>query len=160
MNTAAADPAFHPAPARPTAPPSELSRPYWEAAAQGRLVIQACAACGTLRHYPRLLCNRCHSDACTWQPASGEGLVHSWTVSHHAFHPSFAAELPYTLVTVDLIEGVRALGRYWGQATLASPLAIPLATPLATPLAIGLPVQGRFEPREGGVDLVFRPRQG
>ena len=152
MNTAAANSSANPVPARPTPPPSKLSRPYWEAAAQGRLVIQACAACDTLRHYPRLLCSRCHSDACTWQPASGQGLIHSWTVSHHAFHPSFVAELPYTLVTVDLVEGVRALGRWVGPAALA--------TPPTTPLKIGLPVQGRFEARAGGVDLVFRPRPG
>ena len=144
MNTTTANASSSPVPARPTPPPSELSRPYWEAAAEGRLVIQACAACGTLRHYPRLLCNRCHSDAATWQPASGQGRVHSWTVSHHAFHPSFVAELPYTLLTVDLMEGVRALGRWVGPAELA----------------IGQPVQGRFEPREGGVDLVFRPHPG
>lgn len=127
--------------AKPVPPPSELSRPYWEAAAQGRLVLQACAACGRVRHYPRLLCSRCHSDQATWQPASGRGTLHSWTVSHHAFHPGFAEELPYTLVTVDLAEGVRALGRWRGDV----------------PLAIGLVVQGVFEPREGGVDLVFRP---
>lgn len=148
MNTSAPIPAAAvavsaSAPARPTPPPSELSRPYWQAAAQGQLVIQACAACGTLRHYPRLLCSQCHSDACAWQPASGQGVIHSWTVSHHAFHPAFVAELPYTLVTVDLDEGVRALGRWLGPDALG----------------IGQPVQGRFEPREGGMDLVFRPRQ-
>ena len=94
---------------KPLAHPSELSRPYWEAAAEGRLVLQRCASCGNLRHYPRLLCDSCYSDAVDWVPASGRGKVHSWTVCHHAFHPGFAAELPYTLVTVDLEEGVRAL---------------------------------------------------
>ena len=74
-----------------------------------------------------------------WKPASGRGTLHSWTVAHHAFHPAFAGELPYTLVTVNLEEGVRALGRWNGD----------------TALALGLAVQGRFEPREGGVDLVF-----
>jgi uncharacterized OB-fold protein len=77
-------------------------------------------------------------------PASGLGVIHSWTVSHHAFHPSFVAELPYTLVTVDLDEGVRALGRWVGPAELC----------------IGMPVFGAFEAREGGVDLVFKPREG
>ena len=124
---------------RPTPPASELSRPYWEAAQQGRLVLQCCAACGLTRHYPRLLCSRCHSDQCVWKPASGRGTVHSWTVSHHAFHPSFIPELPYTLVTVDLEEGVRALGR-WQEGP--------------TP-AIGQAVLGAFRVREGGVDLVF-----
>lgn len=127
-------------PGKPIPQFGELSRPYWEAAATGQLVLQQCTACGTVRHYPRLLCDLCYSDAVTWQPASGAGRVHSWTVAHHAFHPGFAAELPYVLVTVDLDAGVRALGRWQG----------------VTP-AIGQPVQGRFVPREGTADLVFEP---
>lgn len=131
-------------PIKPTPEPSELSRPYWEAAAEGRLVLQCCAACGKVRHYPRLLCDSCYSDAVAWKRASGRGTVHSWTVAHHAFHPAFAAELPYTLVTVDLEEGVRALGR-WRSA--AGP-------------SLGQAVQGGFEARERGVDLVFVPVSG
>ena len=126
-------------PPRPVPPLSELSRPYWEAAQQGLLVLQNCAACGLTRHYPRLLCSACYSDQCVWKAASGHGTVHSWTVSHHAFHPAFVAELPYTLVTVDLEEGVRALGRW-----LEGPSP-----------AIGQAVLGAFQHRDGGVDLVF-----
>ena len=126
--------------ARPPQIPTDLSRPFWEGAQQGRLLIQRCTGCGTLRHYPRLLCDQCYLDAADWIEASGRGVIHSWTVSHHAFHPSFKAELPYTLVTVDLEEGVRALGRWRGGA-----------------LTIGLKVQGKFETREEGVDLVFTP---
>ena len=130
------------APARPAPQQSELARPYWEAAAEGRLLLQCCSTCGKLRHYPRLLCDACYSDAVGWKAASGRGTIHSWTVAHHAFHPAFAAELPYALVTVDLDEGVRALGRWRGDMTLS----------------LGQPVQGAFEAREGGVDLVFAPR--
>ena len=48
---------------KPSPVPNELSRPYWEAAAQGRLVLQCCSACGTVRHYPRVLCDVCYSSA-------------------------------------------------------------------------------------------------
>ena len=102
-------------------------------------MLQCCNNCGKVRHYPCLLCDACYSNAVHWKPATGRGTVHSWTVAHHAFHPAFADELPYVLVTVDLEDGVRALGR-WN---------------CDTPLALGLAVQGRFEPREGRVDLVF-----
>ena len=74
--------------ARPVPPPSALSAPYWEAAAAGRLMIQRCGDCGLLRHYPRLLCNSCYSTAVDWVEASGRGAIHSWTVAHHAYHPS------------------------------------------------------------------------
>jgi uncharacterized protein len=126
---------------KPAQVPTELSRPYWDAAAQGRLVLQCCAACGRIRHYPRLLCDACYSDTVRWVTASGYGTVHSWTVAHHAFHPAFQDELPYVLLTVDLAEGVRALGRWRGD----------------TPLALGLRVQGSFEARAEGLDLVFQP---
>ncbi len=125
---------------KPPQSPTALSRPFWEGAAAGRLMIQRCAACGKLRHYPRLLCDACYSDAVEWIEASRRGTIHSWTVAHHAFHPAFKDELPYTLVTVDLEEGVRALGRWTGE-----------------PPAIGQPVTGAFVARPDGVDLVFAP---
>lgn len=128
------------APEKPLPHPTPLSQPYWDAAAEGRLVIQKCASCGKLRHYPRLLCDNCYCDAAEWTQASGRGKVHSWTVCHHAFHPAFAGELPYTLVTVDLEEGVRALGRWTGGA-----------------FKIGTLVQGRFELSPGRSELVFDP---
>ena len=130
------------APAKPTPKISEVSRPFWEAAAEGRLVLQHCASCGKVRHYPRLLCDACYSDVVDWKQASGRGRVHSWTVAHYAYHPAFAPDLPYTLVTVDLDEGVRALGLWRDDAAPS----------------IGQPVQGAFEAREGGIDLVFVPR--
>ena len=130
-------------PSKPTPPDNDLSRPFWAAAAQGRLVLQTCAACGKRRHYPRLLCDHCYSDAVVWLPATGRGSLHSWTVAHHAFHPAFADDLPYTLVTVDLDEGVRALGRWRGDALLC----------------IGLAVQGGFETgADGALSLIFEPR--
>lgn len=126
---------------RPPQVPNELSQPFWDAAQTGRLLLQQCGNCGKLRHYPRMLCDACYSEEVKWQEASGRGAIHSWTVAHHPFHPSFAPEVPFTLVTIDLEEGPRALGRWRGPAP-----------------SIGLPVIGKFEAREGGVDLVFEPR--
>ncbi len=125
---------------KPLPQPTALSKPYWDAAAEGRLLLQQCAACGKIRHYPRLLCDACHSDAVRWHEATRRGRVHSWTIAHHAFHAAFAQELPYVLVTVDLEEGVRALGRWTGG-----------------PMAIGDPVQGNFQVGDGRADLVFAP---
>jgi uncharacterized protein len=126
---------------KPKVEHSEMSRPFWEAAAKGRLTLQCCGECGKKRHYPQLLCSHCYSDNVEWKEASGHGDIHSWTVAHHAFHPGFAADLPYTLVTIDLDEGVRALGLWRSDVAPR----------------IGLPVHGQFETRDDGIDLVFRP---
>ena len=127
---------------KPTPQISELSRPYWDAAAQGRLVLQCCSACGKIRHYPRLLCDACYSDTVVWKNSSMRGKVHSWTVAQHAFLPAFAADLPYTLVTVDLDEGVRALGHWCCNVTPV----------------IGQAVQCSFDfSNTHGGNLVFKP---
>lgn len=115
----------------------EVSEQYWEGARQGRLVLQRCTRCGTVRHYPRLMCAACQSMGTEPLLATGRGTVHSWTISHHPFAPEFADQVPYTLLTVDLDEGVRALGRLIGNP----------------PLRIGLPVAIEFRPGEDGRPL-------
>jgi uncharacterized OB-fold protein len=124
---------------KPIPHPTPESQPYWDAAAQGRLVLQRCAACGLVRHYPQLVCARCCMLDVEWIEASGRGAVHSWTVAHHAFHPAFKADVPYTLVTVDLVEGPRAMGR--------------LAPGSQDRLRIGLPVRVSFPRNEAGTPL-------
>jgi uncharacterized OB-fold protein len=124
---------------KPLPEPTRDSKPYWDGLAEGRLMIQKCAACGKLRHYPRPVCESCYSMEVTWTQASGRGCVHSWTVAHHAFHPGFKAELPYILALVDLEEGVRMTAQLRG----------------VTPgeMRIGLPVKVAFERTTGGLTL-------
>jgi uncharacterized OB-fold protein len=61
-----------------------------------------------------------------WVEARGTGKVHSWTISHHAFHPGFKPELPYILVTVDLDEGVRMQAQLRGADAGALKLGLPV----------------------------------
>jgi uncharacterized OB-fold protein len=116
---------------KPLPEPGRDSKPYWDALREGRLVIQACGACGKLRHYPRPVCDVCYSMKVAWRQVSGRGRLHSWTVSHHPFHPGFKSELPYVLATVDLEEGVRMLAQLRGVAS--------------EEIAVGLPVEVVFE---------------
>jgi uncharacterized OB-fold protein len=117
--------------AKPVPEPSRESKPYWDALNERRLVIQQCAACGKLRHYPRPVCDACYSMEVSWRPASGRGCVHSWTVAHHPFHPGFKGEPPYVLATVELEEGVRMVAQLRGVPPDA--------------VAVGLPVEVAFE---------------
>ena len=112
-------------PARPLPEPTAESMPYWTGLREHRLRVQQCAACGKVRHYPRPLCDACYSNEVTWIEARGDGVVHSWTVAHHAFHPAFKADLPYILITVDLPEGVRLMAPFRG-AEAALRLELPV----------------------------------
>ncbi|MGB1880647.1 MAG: Zn-ribbon domain-containing OB-fold protein [Gammaproteobacteria bacterium] len=113
-----------PAPPRPE--PGLETRPYWEALREHRLVIQRCSGCLRLRHYPRPLCPHCYAFDHDWVTASGRGSVHSWTVCHHPFHPGFKRDVPYTMLTVDLEEGVRLLGRLTDSGTDRLRLGLPV----------------------------------
>ena len=42
---------------------SPETRPFWDAATAGRLLIGTCKACGKPHYYPRALCPFCGSDA-------------------------------------------------------------------------------------------------
>jgi uncharacterized OB-fold protein len=94
---------------KPLPVPTRESKPYWDGLKAHRLILQRCADCKKIRHYPRPVCDACHSMNCEWFEASGKGTVHSWSVNHHAFHPGFKHDTPYVLVTVDLREGVRMI---------------------------------------------------
>lgn len=125
---------------------SELSEAYWKGAREGRLVLQKCGDCGRIRHYPQVLCPACQSFAVEHVDAAGTGTVHSWTVSHHAFDRAFVDETPYALVTVDMDEGVRVLGRFSGDHEA---------------LRLELPVHIVFEAgQDGAPQPVFSPADG
>ena len=94
---------------KPLPAPTQESQPYWDGLKAHKLVLQRCAMCNKTRHYPRPMCDACHSLQCEWFEASGKGTVHSWAVYHHAFHPGFKRDTPYVVVTIDLQEGVRMI---------------------------------------------------
>jgi uncharacterized OB-fold protein len=95
------------------------SRPYWEGAREGKLLLQRCGDCGTLRFFPRYLCTACGSDRTEWAEASGRGTVHSFTIVHRAAFPEFQARTPYVVALVDLEEGPRIMTNIVGDDALA-----------------------------------------
>lgn len=96
--------------------PDSISQPFWDGLHGHRLMLQTCSDCGAVRHYPRPVCDQCYSMNFEWTEASGRGKVHSWTVSHYAFHFSFKKDLPMILAIIDLEEGVRLNCRLTGIA--------------------------------------------
>jgi len=82
---------------------SELTRPFWEAAAQSRLVRPVCDGCGANFFVPQHACPRCQSEAWTYLESPGRGVISSCTVVHRA--PTREFETPYVVAVVDLDEG-------------------------------------------------------
>jgi hypothetical protein len=91
------------------APPYNAeAEPFWSAAAERRLVLPVCDACGHHIWYPRSWCPVCQSESVTWIELSGQGTVYACTVVRKGLGP-WAAATPYVVAYVELAEGPRIL---------------------------------------------------
>ncbi|NGN66679.1 Zn-ribbon domain-containing OB-fold protein [Streptomyces sp. A7024] len=123
-----------------------FTRPWWEAAAEGRLLIRRCRAdgCGAAHHYPREFCPQCWSEDVVWEEASGVGSLYTWSVVHMNDLPPFGERVPYAAAVVELAEGPRMMTEVVDCAE--------------ADLRVGMPLRVTF--REGGGERrvpVFRP---
>lgn len=100
-----------PAPADPFAGPGPEQR-FRAGLAEGRFLIQRCAACAAHVFYPRLLCPACGAAELTCVEASGAGEVYSTTTIRQA--PDKGGD--YNLAIVALAEGPRLMTQIVGVA--------------------------------------------
>jgi uncharacterized OB-fold protein len=124
-----------------------FTRPYWDAAAEGRLLIRRCRApgCDAPHHYPREFCPRCWSDDVHWEQASGLATLYTWSVVHLNDLPPFGDRVPYVAAVVDLAEGPRMMTEITDCG--------------AGDLRVGMPLRVCFRPAGEGTPAVpvFRP---
>ncbi|TMF05801.1 MAG: Zn-ribbon domain-containing OB-fold protein [Chloroflexi bacterium] len=86
-------------------------KPFWEATAEGRLVLPKCLECDTLIWYPRPFCPNCASTRVEWIAASGRGSIYSFTVNRRgqADLAAYREAGVYVLAYVELEEGPRVM---------------------------------------------------
>ena len=85
---------------------------YWQGLRDGKLLIQQCTACQTLRHPPQPMCEKCQS--IEWDTIESEktGAIYSYTTIEYPEIPPF--DYPNSIVLVDLDEGVRIAAQLQG----------------------------------------------
>ena len=133
-----------PAPQRPLPTPTRESQPYWDGMREGKLMLQHCAACGKVRHYPRPVCPHCFSMKWEWALMSGRGVLHNYVVMHKAWTKWFESRVPYAVVQVELEEGAR--------------LTTNLLECDLKDIKIGMPVEACYEDISPEITLLqFRP---
>jgi uncharacterized OB-fold protein/acyl dehydratase len=101
-----------PRPLRPRPALTQDNSFFFEGAKQHRLLIQRCAACGTLRHPPRPACPVCRSFDWDTLEASGRGTIFSYVVNHYPQVPAF--DYPLVIALVELEEGTRLIANVEG----------------------------------------------
>ena len=89
--------------------PDDTTRPFWDGASRGQLLIKRCRACNRAHFYPRPFCPHCWSEEVEWEEASGRASLYTWSVVHVNDLPPFAERVPYIAAIVDLDEGPRMM---------------------------------------------------
>ena len=80
-----------------------LSKPFWDAVNQRRLVLQHCAACGRLQYPPQQACQVCSSAAgLTWKEVEGRGHIATYIVIEDGRLNRRMPDQPYNLAMVTL----------------------------------------------------------
>ena len=77
-----------------------ITLPWWEAAAEHRLVVQRCASCGHSQLPPSPICSECRSEDTGWHEVSGRGELYTYTVVHRPI--AAGQELPYVIGVIAL----------------------------------------------------------
>jgi len=121
--------------------------PFWQAAAEHRLVVQRCTACGHTRLPPAPVCSECRSDQSAWQEVPGEGEVYTYTIVHRPISPE--QTLPFVIAVVALEDsgGLRMISN--------------LVDVSPDDVSVGLPVKLVWEDMSDELAIPrFRPRRG
>ncbi len=94
---------------RPIPVPGDLSKPFWDAAKNGVLVMQHCQSCGHWQHPPYPTCTNCVSTDLKFEPVQGKGSIYSYSLMFHAGDQRFAAAVPYACIIVEMDQAKGAL---------------------------------------------------
>jgi uncharacterized OB-fold protein len=89
--------------------PDETTEAFWEAAANGKLLIKNCRDCGRHHAYPRPFCPHCWSENVDWVEASGRATLYTFSIVRQNDLAPFRDRLPYVAAVVDLDEGPRLM---------------------------------------------------
>lgn len=92
---------------RPVPERTELDEHWYKELSEGRLVFQRTDVNAWLP--PRLEDPVSLSSVWEWVQASGDAVLVSWVTYHLAYHPFWNGRLPYTVATVELVEGPRMI---------------------------------------------------
>jgi len=83
----------------------DVSKPFWDAVNQRRLVLQHCTACNRLQYPPQQSCQVCGSAASLgWKEVSGKGHIATFIVIEDGRLNRRMPDQPYNLAMVTLDE--------------------------------------------------------
>ena len=89
--------------ARQSPVPDELDKPFYDAANDGKLVIQFCGACARWQFPPEPACAHCGSaENLSWREIAGRGTIYSYGVVYDSPVAVLQPDQPYNVAVITL----------------------------------------------------------
>lgn len=83
----------------------DVSKPFWDACNQRRLIVQNCSACNRKQYPPQEACAKCGSkDKLEWIETSGRGKINGYSVMYDSRIKPLQADQPFNIAVIELEE--------------------------------------------------------
>lgn len=84
--------------------PDEVTKPFWDAVDQKKLMLQYCATCDRLQYPIRPACYDCGSNDLGWKEVTGKGHILETMVVHDTRVVRRKIDVPFNVALVSLDE--------------------------------------------------------
>jgi len=90
---------------RPIPVPDALSKPFWDACNERRLIIQQCTYCDRKQFPPEPTCRECGWQFhLAWLETSGRGTIDGYSITYDSRIQAWQADQPFNSVIISLEE--------------------------------------------------------
>jgi hypothetical protein len=108
--------------------PDELSKPFWDAVNERRLVVQNCTVCNTLQYPPRPACQDCGSKNLEWKETSRRGHISAYVVMQDIHLARRVPDQPFNLAFITLDDDPRI--NFYSNLPGVSVRQVPIGAPV------------------------------
>jgi len=112
---------------RPAPVANELTKPFWDACNERRLVLQNCEACKRLHYPPTQKCGKCGGNL-VWKEVKGRGHIDVYFVIRDSRIRGFRSAQPinFAVITLDEDPGINFLSNLPGTPAGQVPVGAPV----------------------------------
>ncbi len=87
--------------------PDDVSKPFWDAINERKLMVQSCNDCPTLQYPPKQQCQDCNSENMGWKETSGRGRISTYVVMRDIHLARRVEDQPFNLAFIELDDDPR-----------------------------------------------------
>lgn len=114
---------------KPSPIPDEVSKPFWDACNERRLIVQICTNCNRMQYPPEKTCYACgSSEHLSWREVNGKGKIHGYCVMYDSRFRLLQERQPFNLAVVELDENPEI--KFFSHLPGTPPDEVPVGAPV------------------------------